>query len=350
MKTSVWRFLAPVLLGTFAVTTPARAEEEKPKQIIVNSAGGSFAAVIRKYFWSEFEKKYGIRVVDTSPTDLGKLRAMVESKNVAWAMTEVGAQDAVRAKDLGLAEPLDERVIDRSQFAEQARDKIVFSPLAYSTVMAYRTDVFPAGGPKSWADFWDVKKFPGPRSMRDDPVDNLEAALLADGVQKDKLYPLDVDRAFKKLDEIYPYVSVWWTTGQQPAQLLLDKEVVLATGWNGRFYSIIRKGAPIAFEWEGGILKLGSFVVPKGSRDAAWGMKVLAGMADAKAQAGMSGEIGYSGTNLASNEFVPADIRPLLPLSPENRDRQVWLSVNWWTQNGAALAERWQKWKLQKEH
>src|SRR5205823_2462578 len=85
--------------------------------------------------------------------------------------------------------------------------------------------------PKSWADWWDVKKFPGARSMRDHPVDNLEFALIADGVAMDKLYPLDVDRAFKKLDQIKPHVNVWWSTGQQPAQLLLDKQFWIDDAW-----------------------------------------------------------------------------------------------------------------------
>ena len=103
--------------------------------------------------------------------------------------------------------------------------------------------------------------------MRNHPTDNLEFALIADGVPMDKLYPIDFDRAFKKLDQIKPHVTVWWSTGQQPAQLLLDKEVVLATGWNGRFYDIIKKGAPIEIEWNEGALKQGSFVIPQGRQE-----------------------------------------------------------------------------------
>ena len=87
---------------------------------------------------------------------------------------------------------------------------------------------------------------------------------------EDKLYPIDFDRAFKKLDQIKPHVTVWWSTGQQPAQLLLDKEVVLATGWNGRFYDLIKKGAPIEIEWNEGALKQGSFVIPRGAKDPYW--------------------------------------------------------------------------------
>ena len=200
---------------------------------------------------------------------------MVESGNVVWNITEIGGQDGYRVTQMGLAEPIDAKIVDRSKFQPQAQMSHVFSPSCYSTVIAYRPDAFPNGAPKSWADFWDVKAFPGPRSLRNHPVDNLEAALMADGVAPDKLYPLDVDRAFKKLDAIHKHINVWWTTGQQPAQLLVDKEVVLATGWNGRFYDLIRKEAPLAMEWNGGILKQGSWVVPKGAKDQYWSMKVL---------------------------------------------------------------------------
>ena len=98
----------------------------------------------------------------------------------------------------------------------------------YTTVLGYRKDAFPGGkGPQNWVDFWDAKKFPGPRTLRDSPVDNLEFALMADGVAPDKLYPLDIDRAFKKLDAIKPHISVWWKTGAQSAQLLVDKEAIM---------------------------------------------------------------------------------------------------------------------------
>jgi len=337
-----------ILIGSAAFPTLAQQEPAKPSQMVINASGGSQAASLRQSYWNDFEKETGIRIVDTSPVDFGKLRAMVESGNVTWNITEIGGQDGYRVTEMGLAEPIDDKIVDRSKFVEAARMSHVFSANVYSTVMAYRKDAFPNGAPKSWAEFWDVKKFPGPRSMRNHPVDNLEAALLADGVPMDKLYPLDVDRAFKKLDEIYPHVTVWWTTGQQPAQLLVDKEVVLATGWNGRFYDLIRKGAPLAIEWNGGVLKQGSWVVPKGAKDKYWSMKMFAMMTDPKRQAENAAALGYSGTHVDANQYVPEEIRPLLPLYPDHASKQVWLSQEWWTKNGAAMSERWNKWMLSK--
>src|SRR5689334_24442475 len=202
-----------IMLGgasALAAATPALAQNEPPKpaQIVVNHSGGSMGSAMRKAFFNGFEKKYGIRVVETSPADFGKLRAMVDSGNVEWDVTEIGGQDAIRAIQMKLVEKIDDKIVDRSKYPEKARSPYIFASSVYTTVIGYRTDVFKGGGqPKSWTDWWDVKKFPGARSMRNHPTDNLEFALIADGVPKDKVYPIDFDRAFKKLDQIKPHVT-----------------------------------------------------------------------------------------------------------------------------------------------
>ena len=184
----------------------AEGEPPKPKQLIFNASGGSQIASLRENYLNDFEKETGIKIVDTSPVDFGKLRAMVESGNVSWSITEIGGQDGYRVTEMGLAEPINGKIVDRSKFQPQAQMSHVFTPSCYSTVMCYRPDAFPKGGPKSWADFWDVKAFPGPRSMRNHPVDNLEAALIADGVTLEQLYPLD--EAVKMIKERAKFVDM----------------------------------------------------------------------------------------------------------------------------------------------
>ena len=159
--------------------------------------------------------------------------------------------------------------------------------------------------------------------MRNHPIDNLEFALIADGVPKDKLYPLDLDRAFRKLDQIKPHVTAWWTTGAQPAQLLLDKEVVLATGWNGRFYDLIKKGAPIEIEWNEGALKQGSFVIPRGAKHQYWANKFLAEMAIPQQQAIYASEMGYPGLNLESLKYVDPKVKDYLPTNEKYLEQAV---------------------------
>jgi putative spermidine/putrescine transport system substrate-binding protein len=327
----------------------AQSEPPKPAQIVINDSGGDMQATMRKVFYSEFEKRYGIRVVNTSPVDLGKLQAMVKTGNVEWTVTEIGGEDAQRAEQSGLLEKLDLSIIDLSKFPKHLQHRqYVFPKSVYSTVMGYRTDVFPEGKrPQTWADFWDVKKFPGPRTMRNAPYDNLEFALLADGVPLDKLYPLDVDRAFKKLDQIKKHVAAWWTTGAQSAQLLVDKEAVLGTAWNGRYYSAIKQGAPIAIEWNGGGIKESAFAIPKGAKDAYWGQKFLALATDAKLQGKYADIIGYPGLNLDAIKYTDPKVAPFLPTHPDHLPKQFWTDIAWWNEHAAAMQERWQRWMLQ---
>ncbi len=121
--------------------------------------------------------------------------------------------------------------------------------------------------------------------MRNDPADNLEFALLADGVPMDKIYP---GRRRSRVSENGSDQEVRFRcggpTGGQSAQVLVDKEAVLGTAWNGRYYSAIKQGAPIAIEWNQGAIKESTFGIPKGAKDVYWAQKLLAVMAEAKPQ------------------------------------------------------------------
>jgi putative spermidine/putrescine transport system substrate-binding protein len=335
-----------------ALAAPALAQgggAPKPDRIVVNASGGAMSSLFRRTYFAEFERRHGIRVVDTSPVDFGKLRAMVESGNVEWTVTELGGQDFVRAKELNLLEPLDLAIIDLLRYPEAVRDTHTFPSSVYSTVLAYRSDHFRSGThPKGWAEFWDVRRFPGPRSLRNHPVDNLEFALLADGAAMDKLYPIDMDRAFRKLDEIRQHVAVWWTTGAQPAQLLVDREVVLASGWNGRFFEIAKRGAPVAVEWQGGSLKQNAFGIPRGARNAVWGQHFLQVMTEPRLQAIYATELAYPGLHPDTPSLVEESVRPHLPTTPGNLEKQFWLGVQWWTENGQRAQERWNRWMLRR--
>lgn len=341
-----------VLAGTAALAASTQAFGQaapaKPARIVVNASGGAQAAALRKAFYEAFEQKFAIKVVDSSPPDLGKLKAMVTTGNVEWAITELTIEDAYTAEKQGLLEPIDHKIVDLSKFPPNLRTRThIFTRSAYSTVMGYRTDSWSAGkGPQSWADFWDVRKFPGPRTLQNKPLDNLEFALLADGVPIDKLYPLDIDRAFRKLDQIKKNITVWWATGAQSAQLLIDKECVMGSAWNGRYYAAIQQGAPIHMEWNQGGIKESAFVIPKGTKDAHWAQQMFQVMTDAKLQGIYANIVTYPGLNLESPQYVDPKIAPHLPTAKENISRQFWQDVEWWLANSKAVEERWSKWLI----
>lgn len=338
---------AAVLLGGSSWV----AAQTKPESIIVNTSGGENGPMLREAYFNEFEKETGVKIRDSSPAELGRLRAMVESGNVEYTVTEIESEDAGRAIELGLLAPIDDSIVDRSEFPRETASPYLYPISTYSTIIGYSAEAFPNGGPTNWAEFWDVDKFPGLRAMRNHPIDNLEAALLADGVAPDKIYeelstPAGLDRAFAKLDQIYPHVATWWTTGAQQAQLLIDGEVVATTAWNSRLYAAMRNGAPIKMEYGGGVIKIGAYVIPKGAPHAEYGQKLLAIMAKPENQAKYAVAFGLSGPHPDHVNFVPEDIREILPLSPKNVTRQIWMDQDWWVENGEAMQERWIAWML----
>ncbi len=341
--------LAAAVAGIGLAASAATADEPaKPESIVVNGSGGAVAEAMRKAFFDPFEAKYGIKVVTTSPPDFGKLRAMVESGNIEWTATELDVEIADKAGEMGLLEPIDTTVVDLSNYPPEAKHTYWLARGAYATALGYRKDAFPEGKhPQTWAEFWDVEAFPGPRSLRNNPIDNLEFALMADGVAPADLYPLDVERAFTKLDEIKPHIATWWESGSQPAQMLVDNEVVLATGWNGRFVAVIEQDAPIGIEYNQAVIKEAAFGIPKGAPEAYWGQRLLAEVTDAKNQGVYANELAYPGLNLKSIEYIDPKMAPLLPTYPGNVEGLVWTKVDWWAENGQDMQRRWNRWIAQ---
>ena len=212
-------------------------------------------------------------------------------------------------------------------------------------MLAYSQKTFSAeAAPNSWADFWDVKKFPGRRALRNHPIATLEAALMADGVAPDKLYPLDVDRAFKKLEEIKPNITVWWTSGAQSAQLLNDGEVDMEMAWNGRVSAVAKEGAKVAFTYNQGILQSTSLCILKGAPNLETAVSFLNEAVDPVHQANLPLHIDYGPGN--PKAFDTGVIKPeraaQLPSEPANAAKQALMSYAWWSSPaGEAAEKRW---------
>ena len=112
---------------------------------------------------------------------------------------------AKRAANEGLTEEIDYSVVDNgADLVPEARGSHWTAGEIETVLMGYRTDKFKDKHPMSWKDFWNVDAFPGNRALHNWCVTTMEAALLADGVPANALYPLDIDRAFASL---HPYAN-----------------------------------------------------------------------------------------------------------------------------------------------
>ena len=203
----------------------ARAQS---KEIRMIESGGLSGDSIQVGYIDPLKAKSGINVVRESPSSLGKLRALVESGQTSTTLFELGSSVMVQAKKLGLIEKIDWDAVKPAAMFPEAKNEYGFGYQYFSTIMAWRKG---QKEPKSVAEFVDTKALPGKRTLPDFPHYCLPFACQAAGVPIDKLFPLDVDLAFKKLNEIKKDVSVWWKAGAQPPQLLKDNEVQYVICW-----------------------------------------------------------------------------------------------------------------------
>jgi putative spermidine/putrescine transport system substrate-binding protein len=276
---------------------------------------------------------------------VAQFAAMVQTKNYVWDVTTLTlSADIPYLEAQGLLEPIGLKASDYPELMPEAITPNWLGVDVYSTVLAYRADKFKDGGPKSWADFWDVKKFPGRRCLRRSPLDTLEQALLADGVPLDKLYPLDVDRAFKSLDRIKPHVNIWWTSGAQAMQAIQSGDVDMISTWNGRAQAAKDAGAPVTIVWNQGLYSIEGWGIPKGTPRADAAKQFVRFCADAKRQALLTRTLAYGPTNKKAFETISKERATLLPTAPDNlRDMRL-PSPQWWEANRQKVTERFNSW------
>jgi len=322
-------------------------------KVIIRTIGGSYEESTVKAIFEPFTKATGIEVVKV-PATLGKVLAMHEAGNMeldvmdagelgVFSLSQKGALDKINYKAWKLTNPDDIEPAVR-------RDDMV-ADIFFSSVLGYNNQTFPTGKqPRSWAEFWDLKKFAGPRMLADiaSGAVDLEFALLADGVAKDKLYPIDVNRAFKALDRVRPSIRKFWDTGALSAQMLADKEVVLGSIWNGRLQAVADKGAPLAIEWNEAMLQTQYWAVLKGAKNAENAQRFIDFACQPENQAALAKMIPYGPSNRQAFKSIPADIAARLPSSPENRQKAFLQNGKWWADNRAMVSERWSQWLLQK--
>jgi putative spermidine/putrescine transport system substrate-binding protein len=331
-----------IIMCTCLLSIEARAAE-----IVLSSWGGAYEKAVIKAMAEPFEKETGIKVIVTSYPDFAKMKAMVDTGNIEWDVIDVEDRMFRRGVREKLFEPLDFSIIDKTNLLPEAVHPYAVGIEFWAGVIGYRTDKYPTGKqPKSWGDFWDTKQFPGARALFNGPYDMLEVALIADGVPKEKLYPLDVERAFRSLNKIKPNVSVWWTKGAQPAQLITDGEVDMTYAYSGRIANIMREGVPAGITYNQASLNIEWLVITKGSKKVKEAMKFIAYCSQPKPQAIFNSMMQYGPINKKAFDFIDDKVAPLMPTAPQNR-ALMWIpNADWWVDRDQELNERWKQWLL----
>ncbi len=319
----------------------SRGVSAKASQLVVATGGGKLENAYKKSIFTPFTEKTDIEIVTTS-NPLAKLKAMVEQGQVEWDVVQAPPEQLLLLGREGMLEPIDYSIVDKTHLiAGAAREDLVLTDVAAYHV-AWNTENVTSNPPQNWAEMW---AYDGRIGLWKRPYQTLEAALLADGVAMDELYPLDVERGLKSLGKIRDKL-VWWERGAQGAQLLLDGEVDVGAIWNGRVHQPKLDGAPVDFTFDQAVFVNDAWAVPKGAPNAKEAMELINFCLSPKAQADYSREIPYGPVNKEAFALLDDRTKEALPSSPQNYDKGILLDLDYWVDNGQKVSERFNEWLL----
>lgn len=335
------------IVATTALPTPGFAQRTfDGRKVLFASWGGSYQDAQKRAFCDPFASATGATVVQDGPVNYGKLRTMLESGKPDWDVVDVTIDFLFSGAADNLFENIDTDIVDIKRINPTYVHPHGVGDIVWSYNLCYSPTTYKQDNrPRSWADLFDLKTFPGRRMLRDRVCPMLEIALLADGVAPDRLYPLDVERALRKLDTIKRQ-SVFWTTNSQSQQLMVDGEVNLGVIINGRAYDAVNKGASIALEWSQHIQSVDYLVVPKNAPNRDVAMALINAMTGAEPQARVANLMAMAPTNPDAFRLIDESVKPWLTTNPGYEGKGILTNEIYWRDNLKLLSQRWEQWKL----
>jgi putative spermidine/putrescine transport system substrate-binding protein len=277
------------------------------------------------------------------------LRAQAKTPDNGWDLVLVDAEELSAGCSEGLFEKLDWSAIGgKEHYAQPAVTDCGLGAIIATTVLAWDKDKLPVA--PSWSDFWDVAKYPGKRGLRKGVRGNLEFALMADGVAPADVYKTlasaeGVDRAFRKLDQLKPYIE-WWSTSADAAHILASGDVLMTSAPSGQV-AIKPDHAHKNFglQFVGSLFELESWVLMKGSQSSRMAQQFLYFTGMPAIEVRLLRLSGVSGLAKGLNDGLPPELAAVSPGTPANLAAGVRIDAVFWHDNLAKLKQRFDAWQ-----
>lgn len=365
LKSRLFKGTAMAAVGLSALSLAIGAHAQT---LNIVSWGGAYSMSQQKAYNEPWMEKSGDKIVniDRSGNALAGLRAQSQAGNVTWDLVDMLPADAKIACAEGLIEPIDHDAIladapdgtpPSEDFVQGSLDECFIPQIVYSNIVAFNTEMFPEDHqPSTIADVFNLEEFPGKRALIRKPINNLEWALVADGVAPADVYDVlsteeGVQRAFAKLDTIKDQV-IWWTEGAQPPQLLADKEVAFASAYNGRMFNAqVSENQPFKIIWDAQVFELDGWVVPTGKLDKVKDYLYFA--TDTQRLADQAKYISYGPARKSSAPMVSTHAETGIPMKthmptyPPNFKTPIPKDNEFWADNNDELTQRFDAWLAQ---
>ncbi|MEC5293400.1 MULTISPECIES: ABC transporter substrate-binding protein [unclassified Aurantimonas] len=322
------------------------------QQVLVRTPGGVFDDVKRETVYEPFREETGIEIVPVAAT-AAKLFAMFRSGGSELDLIDTGDSTLLELQMSGHLMPMpyaEFKYTNPDDLDPVTKREFQVGSFIYAMILAHNTKAYPVGSePKSWVEFWDVEKFPGPRTLPGMAAGTpaLEQALIADGVPIDKLYPLDIERAFESMSRIRSSIPKFWDTGALSTQLLSDNEVAMGAVWSTRAQVAADKGAPLGIQWNQNSLLVQGYGIPVGSNNVEGAVKFVDYASSPEVQARWLKQYKAIPVNQKAYAETPRELMDPETNLPWTRSKGFVLDIEWWAEHRPEVNAYWSKWIIQ---
>lgn len=363
-----------LLISAGACMLLATIANAQDHEVNVTSTGGAYQRSQELGYGNAYEALGNKINWNVYSGGLGEIRTQVESGNVIWDVVDVNSAEANTGCAEGIFEKIDLAEVTApapngatvDDYAIKRPNDCSIGTILYSWAWAYNNTAFTGDQPTKVADFFDTKRFPGKRGVWSSPTQAIELALMGDGIEPKDIYSYleengdeGLDRALDKLKALYDDPQggiVFWNGGAEPPELLAKGEVVISTGWSGRFYNAVAKeAAPITTVWDGQIMDFQNFVVIKGTPHLAAAKDFLKFATSTDQIAQTARYIPYAPWRKSAVEEILANepwsedgktnVGPYLSSNPDNMKNYLEMGVDYWQNHQDEVNQRWEAWK-----
>lgn len=355
MEHAFFKIITFIFITMFSVITVSFAEEEV---LTLASFDGAYSEIQRKYMFTPYmeQTKHPV-LLDHYSGDIAEIKAQVDARNILWDVVDIAAIDLERACSEGLLEVIPRSILAKGNNGVPAKQdfllEALFSECGVGTILsayifAFNEKTIGNVYPKTLNDIFDIKKIPGKRAFRQRPQINLEWALLADGVPKEKLYETlateqGQQRAFAKLNTIKNEI-IWFNNWSQAPELLNAGGAVIVQSANGSIYNAITKDKkPFQIVWDRNVYDLNVWAIVKGTKHKQTALDFIAFATGTKPLASMA-DMAYAPTRKSSMTFVSPNVIPFLPTA--HMEQGLKANARFWRDYGETLESKFNQWLL----
>jgi putative spermidine/putrescine transport system substrate-binding protein len=332
-----------------AATTRSAWGQTSDKLIVRTTSGGTYGEAMEKAIFAPFTRATGI-AVEKTPVAMAPLaasvkqgRPLVDVVDTSEGLLQTLAADNVLHQiDYGRF-----RLFSVDDVGRASAQPALVRRMVYARALGYRKSALSrTGAPTSWAEFWDVRRFPAARAISGLGLNypDLEFALLADGVPMANLYPIDIPRAFAAFTRIREHIHTFYPTDAISANLLSSKEVDLLAIANGRIQSLIDESGDYAIEWNQHMKVSSGYSILQGAPNLANAYRFIDFAMSPEVQAAFSALIPYGPTNAKAFALIAQNDAAKLPTNPAWNDKGFFQDAGWWGANLAEVTRAWNAW------